>query len=539
MLIPVIMLGYVFRMVSTTREGAITADNFIALEGTVLPAVLALCIIQELKIVIPKLGKMLFYASAFAMYVFIIVGSRTGFYYQSVKLIPSEQGTIFKVSYASGAYVHYIYLLLLFAVSVYLTIYAIWNRKKIAFKAISPYFFIVAIAVIILFIEDKFKMDYEFMPFVYGMGIILITLSYNRSYIHDIDAIVMNVHGEDFRHGYVAFDFRKRFLGANKYAIRMFPELAKLTIDKEIDEEFETIRDAFYSGMERFENGDREPFNVDVEDKTYSFSLSYFYVNKRSDTSGVIFEIQDDTVRQSELTFISNYNDTLHREIDKRAKIVNRIQNKVVLGLANMIENRDSNTGGHVKRTSDVIQIIVDEMMEHRVANLDMQMAEDIVRAAPMHDLGKIAIDNSILCKPGKLTNEEYDVMKTHSPKSGEIVHTILNGVEESHFVNVAYNVAKYHHERYDGNGYPEGLMGDDIPLEARVMALADVYDALVSKRCYKEAMSFEQAREVMLEGMGTQFDPKLRRAFEMSEDRLIRYYKSAAKREELASANG
>ncbi|MEE3473255.1 MAG: HD domain-containing phosphohydrolase, partial [Butyrivibrio hungatei] len=149
--------------------------------------------------------------------------------------------------------------------------------------------------------------------------------------------------------------------------------------------------------------------------------------------------------------------------------------------------------------------------------------------AAPMHDLGKLTIENSILNKPDKLTNEEYEIMKTHSSKSGEMVMILLDGVEEEHFVTVAYNVARYHHERWDGRGYPEGLVGSMIPIEARIMAVADVYDALCSKRSYKEGMPADKAARIMLDGMGTQFDPALKPIFMGCRGRLEAYYADAA----------
>jgi len=198
-----------------------------------------------------------------------------------------------------------------------------------------------------------------------------------------------------------------------------------------------------------------------------------------------------------------------------------------VLSLANMVENRDDSTGGHVKRTSDVIGYIVESARRLGKYDIDDVKAEDIVRAAPMHDLGKITIENSILLKPGKLTEEEWTIMKTHSAKSGEFVKIILEDVEEKHFVDVAYNVARFHHERWDGKGYPEGRIGETIPVEARIMAIADVYDALVSKRCYKEPFSFEEASKIMLDGMGTQFDPNMYDVFLDCREELEKYYKA------------
>ena len=201
------------------------------------------------------------------------------------------------------------------------------------------------------------------------------------------------------------------------------------------------------------------------------------------------------------------------------------MQEKLVLSLADMVENRDSNTGGHVKRTSDVVRILVEDIQANQYFPLSDELAKDIVRTAPMHDLGKVSIDSSILNKPARLTLEEFAIMKTHSTISGQMVMILLEGMEEEHLVETAYHVARYHHERWDGKGYPEGLVGEMIPLEARIMAVADVYDALVSKRVYKEPMSYEKAAQIMQEGMGTQFDPNMHLVFLSCRSRLEHYY--------------
>ena len=136
-----------------------------------------------------------------------------------------------------------------------------------------------------------------------------------------------------------------------------------------------------------------------------------------------------------------------------------------------------------------------------------------------------VSSDSGILNKPARLTPEEYAVMKTHSVLSGQMVKILLEGVEEESLVRTAYRLARHHHERWDGKGYPDGLVGETIPLEARIMAVADVYDALVSKRVYKEPMSFEQAARIMCEGMGTQFDPNMRVVFLRCRKDLEQYY--------------
>ncbi|MCR5218369.1 HD domain-containing phosphohydrolase [Treponema sp.] len=263
--------------------------------------------------------------------------------------------------------------------------------------------------------------------------------------------------------------------------------------------------------------------------------------NAKKEPVEIICGLQDvdEEVREREENklMMERFTTDLSNEVAEQTLHIQEIQRKVVSSLGDMIGSRDGNTGGHVKRSSDVVEIIVKEIIRRNASGnpipkykkITEKIGEEIIRAAPMHDLGKIFIDTSILCKPGKLTPEEYDIMKTHSEHSGEIVNLILRDVEEQSFVDIAYNIARYHHERWDGKGYPEGesggKIGEGIPIEARIMAIADVYDALVSKRCYKEAMSFEMANKIMLEGMGTQFDPAMKEIFTACRPDLERYY--------------
>ena len=146
-----------------------------------------------------------------------------------------------------------------------------------------------------------------------------------------------------------------------------------------------------------------------------------------------------------------------------------------------------------------------------------------------MHDLGKIAVDDAVLRKPGRFTPEEFEKMKAHAAEGARIVHEILKDTDDNDFHILAENVAHYHHERWDGSGYPEGLKGEEIPLEARIMAIADVYDALVSKRVYKESMSFEQADSIIMEGMGKHFDKQLEPYYIAARPEFESYYRSLA----------
>jgi response regulator RpfG family c-di-GMP phosphodiesterase len=176
-----------------------------------------------------------------------------------------------------------------------------------------------------------------------------------------------------------------------------------------------------------------------------------------------------------------------------------------------VVEERDENTGDHIQRTENYVEQLLLRMRKHaRYSGLTEDYCSNVALAAPMHDIGKIKIPDAILNKPGKLTKEEFEIMKRHAAFGGDIIRKTMSDVEEKEYCDIAYNIAHYHHERYDSTGYPDGLRGEEIPLEARVMALADVYDALVSERVYKKAFSEEEARNIIMEGSGTQFDPNL-----------------------------
>lgn len=192
---------------------------------------------------------------------------------------------------------------------------------------------------------------------------------------------------------------------------------------------------------------------------------------------------------------------------------INRIQETVIVGMANLIESRDGSTGKHVKNTQMYVRMIAEELQRRRLfaEQLTNSYIEDVCKAAPLHDVGKIKVPDAVLQKPGKLTPEEYEVMKLHTTYSRKIIQTIISDVEDEHYVKIVEDIAMYHHERWDGTGYPTGLAGDRIPLAARIMAVADVFDALYEERCYKPPIRpIERIMQIMLEGRGTQFDPDI-----------------------------
>ncbi len=202
---------------------------------------------------------------------------------------------------------------------------------------------------------------------------------------------------------------------------------------------------------------------------------------------------------------------TQAQKITEDAQRLGRIQDSVIIGMANLIESRDGSTGKHVKNTQNYVRMIANELLSRGLFPEELTPAyiEDLCKAAPLHDVGKIKIPDAILQKPGKLTPEEFDTMKLHTTHSRKIIQTIIGDIEDEHYVRLVEDIALYHHERWDGTGYPAGLTGSNIPLSARIMAVADVFDALYEERCYKPPIRpIERIIQIMSEGRGTQFDP-------------------------------
>ncbi|MBP5091490.1 MAG: HD domain-containing protein, partial [Bacilli bacterium] len=214
----------------------------------------------------------------------------------------------------------------------------------------------------------------------------------------------------------------------------------------------------------------------------------------------------------------------LQDEIEDQIKRTSYIQERVADNLAALIENRDVSTGEHVIRTKAYVALICEELIKTPIHGhlLDKKEAALIIRAAPLHDVGKIKVSDLILKKPGKLTPEEFEQMKLHSSEGEAVIHSILDNIEEEDFIRVAEEIAVYHHEKWDGTGYPRHLKGEEIPLSARIMAVADVFDALVSKRVYKEPYPIDEALKIIEDSSGTHFDPGIARAFLNCKDKVI-----------------
>ncbi len=525
-LFPFIIMGYWFKTRVTTPEAAMLAFSVLYIDSTVMLVVILFMMMHFLKIKVASWIRVLAYGLSFGHLFMIWMCFKNKLYYESITLTTTEYGTITKMVSGPLKVVHWIFLTIVLAVIITVLVAAFYRKGTYSRRSLWMSTALVSAGLVIYVVETVVDADFSMLPVLYVAADLMLAHNYDHGHMHDITGLISQEKEESSQKGYAAVDLNGRFLSCNETMYTFLPELEKQIVDAKLDENgrpaaifnelIEHLGSRNRSNSRVFENGGMK----------CQCEISEFSLRRDGKVQGYLFDVRDVTAEQRNLERLNNTNETIRKEVAEKTESIRNIQRQVVLGLADMIENRDSNTGGHVKRTSDIIGFVVDAVRRQGHYQINDTLAEDIVRAAPMHDLGKITIENSILRKKGRLDEKEYEIMKTHAVKSGEFVDLILKDVEEEHFVRVAHNVARYHHERWDGKGYPEGLIGEMIPLEARIMAIADVYDALVSSRIYKPGLGYEQTAAIMLEGMGTQFDPNMYDVFMDCREQLENYYR-------------
>lgn len=256
----------------------------------------------------------------------------------------------------------------------------------------------------------------------------------------------------------------------------------------------------------------------EVEDEKKGLELGAVdYLTKPVSPPIVMARVKNHLALKTHADFLRDKSDFLEAEVAKRTREVMAIQDVTILAMASLAETRDSDTGNHIRRTQFYVRALAQKLKTNPRfgAMLNDEYINRLFKSAPLHDIGKVGIPDHILLKPGHFTPEEFEIMKTHTTLGYEaIAHAEEQLGMSVEFLEMAKDIALSHQEKWDGSGYPQGLAGDVIPLSARLMAVADVYDALISSRVYKEGMSHEKAVQIMREGRGTHFDADMIDAF-------------------------
>lgn len=522
-------VGHLFLALSTNLDQAILANKLNYIGAVFMPlltfdASLAVC-----KVRFPFWGH-----AVLALFVYIVfaLSATVGFcdiYYKTIEFVQVDGIGNYVATYGPGHDVFNVMVMGFFAANVCLIIYAFLKKRNVSYKSLLAIASIELASIVALFVSRVLGSDTLVMPAVYifdQFALLYICFHVKR---YNVDQTISQVLESQNTDGYVLVSSENVFLGCNDVACELFPSLKKCRVDYVIPDDGPINRMLIsWKG-----NNDSEmpvEKTLDLNNRYYKVRLDQLPLSNRRKLN--LFKIEDQTTLHRYISMLGTNNVRMELLLKKHDSHIRLIQEQMIIGMAEMVESRDSNTGSHIKRTSKVVSILTDYLRKDKSFGYPDSFYDSLVSAAPMHDLGKIAIDDHILRKPGKFTPQEFEAMKTHPEKGAMIVENLLTSIEDPSFVKIAINVALYHHERYDGCGYPKKLKGKDIPFEARIMAIADVYDALVSRRCYKSALSFAEAYEIIVGGMGTQYDPSLKKCFIACRSNLESYYRSLGENE-------
>ncbi len=398
-----------------------------------------------------------------------------------------------------------LYCLAIIACSI---IYRVKNKRK---SRRHPFVLIIVAFIPILsyVCEELTKTYYDL--FMFGIMILMMILMYlvymGKEY--NLYQKATRYVFSSMQDGIIVIDTDRNYCGSNDKAKYLFEEMKEYSYGDSINK-IDKIRNVL--------SGDRRDYLKD--DNIYQVELSEIQ------NEGYVIMFKNVTKERKHMKFMENYQSLLEDEVTRKTNVLKSIQEQIIRSLAEIIDSRDHVTGGHVKRTSHYVNIIVDNLRNGSEFKefKDKSYADYVSLAAPLHDIGKIAIPDSILNKEGPLNREEFEIMKSHAKVGGDLIKRTLGNLEDQKYYKLSFEVANYHHERWDGEGYPEGISGEKIPLSARIMAVADVFDALTSKRSYKDGYDAQTAFELIIEGKGTQFDPAIVDAFLKSEKEIEEY---------------
>ncbi|MCF0220705.1 MAG: HD domain-containing protein [Fibrobacter sp.] len=519
------LAGHVFLALSSNIEEAILANKMAYIGAVFIPALFFLGELTICNIKPPRAVRIGIFSFSTIVLCFAFTAGFSDIFYESVTLVQNKGVTDFTAEFGPAHKLFNIMLFIYLISGICVLVYSLLKKRNFSYRNLQALAIIAFLSIGAFFIFRELGCDMLAMPSIYiGVEFIMLCII-RRISMYDIEGTVRDTLEYQNENAYLSISKNRSYIGCNDIAAHYFPVLKTFRIDSKIREsdEFGSI---LIKLIEKF-----NPENLCQVDyfqygnKHYKSVLRHLYHGSR--VCGYLFRIEDDTKVQRYIKLLDKYNTDLAMDVQNKDSHIQAMQEQLIIGMSNMVENRDSNAGGHIKRTSQVAKILINEMKKDESFRHMNKFFNAVVKVAPMHDLGKIAVDDTILRKPGKYTAEEFNVMKTHSEKGAAIVENLLKDVESQELITIAKNVTNFHHERYDGSGYPMGLKGDEIPLEARIMAVADVYDALVSRRSYKERMTYAEAYDIIVSSMGTHFDPMLKKFFINCHKEIEAFYDS------------
>lgn len=483
-------VGYLFELTSTTKEEALVAVKCIYLGKPFIALSVFLFVAKFCKVKLSAWVRGAMILLHLSVFFLVLTCEHHTIFYSSIDF--TTEGLFPHLVLGHGImYILYysllgVYLLLLFYICIrsYLKTTSAIHKKQL--NCLLHMVFSTAVGSVV-YLSGCTK-GYDCTVPSYLVATVFLTFSITKYRLFDTISLAKENAMDTFSEGLLVFDTDGELLYSNSTAQQVFPSL----LSKDYTEDMMQLQKLSECNLSLYKN-----------ERVYD--ITQRQIIRNNVPYGTMYILHD-------MTDTYNYTDRLKKDVAEKTKEVISIQHSVIASFANMIEARDGITGLHIKNTSEYVKIVARALKEEGKYKdvLTDQYLEYVIRAAPLHDIGKISIPDYVLKKADRLTNEEFEIIKTHPVVGAKIIDETLAELEDDDYVKITRDVALYHHEKWDGNGYPDGLKGEEIPLCARIMAIADVYDALRSKRSYKEGFSKEKSKDIIWESSGSHFDPEI-----------------------------
>lgn len=510
--------GYLIMVTARNLSPALIGFRLVRIGSVVIPLLLLFSIARMADFKVPLWLHGWLAVQTCIVLGFALTADKSNLYYSDIKIAIRDGYSVVLAEHGPLFWIYAVHLAIICFLILVVTYYAFKHWKKVSKRLVICLLIIELLTILSILIDNIIRIPFQISCLSPVLAMAVITYLLNYIELHDVEDCIAVISGNLSDTAFIIFDRKKRYVNATESAKQIFPQLRKLKADKIVPQS----DSAFFTEIMDLVNSDDDEYIqklITVRDNYFVAKKSCINSGKASMLKeGFLIELIDVTANNSYLNELNKYNKQLELEIYEKKHDISELQERLVLGMATIVESRDNTTGEHIVRTCRVIRTFVD-ILAFDNEGLDYDFLEKVVKAAPMHDLGKIAVDDRVLRKKGKYTEEDYNEMKKHPSEGARIVRKILAGNEERDFCEIAANIANYHHERWDGKGYPEGLKGEEIPLEARIMSLADSLDAILSVREYDWPRNYEEAFRIIEENLGTQFDPKLGETFLRNKD--------------------
>ncbi len=495
--------GRYIMSISQSLDTAIIANFMIYIGSSLLPLLMIIMLARlcNKKFPLPALIILLL-LSAVVLGGALTIG-KYDIYYESVELIISNGYSYLSKDYGPLHVLHLIATGIEVAILLVYAVYAIIKRKQISYRTVITIIFIGLSVFVMYILEKVLSVKVSLTVIGYLMGVVFLIGYYERVEIYDMVGNISNSIDKLNEYGYITFDKKYKYVSSNTYIKSIFPEIYTWVVDQEVCDNGSYLYNEAIKSLKEWDGKDNISKTLVVGDVYLQMNIK-FISHRKNRNEGFLLEFVDRTIENKYYNTIKDYNSYMEKEVQEKTYELKLQQEKTsklflqtVTALSEAVDAKDRYTSGHSKRVA-----IYAKMIAKRMGKSEEEQNE-IYRAGLLHDVGKIRVPAEIINKSGKLTDEEYNLIKIH-PVTG---YNILKGISEDSFIAIA---AKYHHERFDGKGYPNGLEGNKIPEIARIIGVADSYDAMASNRSYRNALPQEIVRSEIERGRGTQFDPNV-----------------------------